>query len=540
MLGGTVMKKVIIVVFMLVVITSLVLGCTQSTQSTIPSAQPAKTSQPGASVAPPPSTQPTTSTPSKQYGGILKIIQNNGPVQFGYSPTLTAADGNASTPALETLIEFDELAQPVPILAKSWEIDPNKKYIIFHLRQGVKFHDGTDFNAAAAKYNIEARIKAIPGEIQGINSIDVIDDYTLRLNLEKLATTIFTSLTMVRISSPTYLESVGEGAKLHPVGTGPFEFSEFKRDTYLKYKKFNNYWDKGKPYLDGIEYDYIADPMTAQAAFLSKTADVLYLSSLKQAKDMEAQGYNIKTLIVGLTGLAPDTNNANSPFASLKVREAVEYSLDKKAMAETLGYGYLKAIYQQDVPGMFGYNDKIAGRQYDPAKAKKLLEEAGFPQGFSTTLICSTQYSDRDYMASVQNYLSTVGIKAQLDFADPGRWSDWRRKSGWTGLLFMHGGWGPNVVESINLGLSKSRNDYVSTARPAGTEELLQQMLFETDFNKQTAVVQQIMQLLYDNAFHCPLYARYMPCAFSNKVHDTGIYKVMSVFWTPADAWLSK
>ncbi len=150
--------------------------------------------------------------------------------------------------------------------------------ITFTLRKGVKFHDGTDFNAEAVKFNLEAKKAAKMSGTEDWSSIDILDDYTVRINLLQYVNTALARFTAIygAMVSPTAFKKNGiDWARWNPVGTGPFQFVGFERDVSAKYKRFEGYWQKGKPYLDGVEYLYIKDPMTQSATMEAKEAHVL-------------------------------------------------------------------------------------------------------------------------------------------------------------------------------------------------------------------------------------------------------------------------
>jgi peptide/nickel transport system substrate-binding protein len=372
--------------------------------------------------------------------------------------------------------------------------------------------------------------------------VDVIDDDTVRLNLNFFANNLWDRLgTRALVSSPAHLAKGEDAVKFFPLGTGPFQFVEWKRDSYIKFKKFGNYWQKGKPYLDGLEILFISDPMTASAALLAGEADMYdAYSNFKEASDLERQGF-VSSAIPGLImGLAPDTKNQESVYNNVKVREAVEYALNRQALVKTLGYGFLKARTQFIVPGYMGY---IAGleRKYDPQKAKQLLTEAGYPKGFKTKIIADAEFVSRDMMSAVQAQLADVGIDAQIDYADPGRYADWRRKSGWKdALMFMRNAgfpWPPNLSEFI---LDKNRNDYASMARPDGLQEMLENLLKAQDLATQTSLSEKMTRLLFDHVTFIPLYTQYSVGVAAPYVHDARRFETIVVEWTPADAWLSK
>ena len=136
----------------------------------------------------------------------------------------------------------------------------------------------------------------------------------------------------------------------NPVGTGPFMFESFQRDVGYKVKKNPNYWQPGKPYLDGIEIAYIADPMTQKAAMEAGEYHMLQIEPSKAAKDLENEGLKTYFQLVTVYSFMPDIAHSDSPYSKQKVREAIEYALDRESMAKAFSNGYWQAQYQIPFP----------------------------------------------------------------------------------------------------------------------------------------------------------------------------------------------
>jgi peptide/nickel transport system substrate-binding protein len=187
-------------------------------------------------------------------------------------------------------------------------------------------------------------------EVRKITSMDVLDDYTLQINLSEYDNGLehtFTSYVGL-MTSPTYFEEHGEEwCNTYPVGTGPFKFVSFQRDVNLKYERFDGYWQEGKPYLDGVEFIYIADPMVRLASFQAGEADVLLGLEPLDAKSLEAAGDVVfSTCLGGLCGLAGDGAHPDSPFADIKVRQAIEFAIDREPVVKAVGLGFWGATDQ--------------------------------------------------------------------------------------------------------------------------------------------------------------------------------------------------
>jgi len=174
--------------------------------------------------------------------------------------------------SLETLIQgsVEVPGAAAPLLATSWDLAPDKSFYTFHLRKGVKFHDGTDFNAQAVKWNMDKTVAATRPQLSKVTSIEVIDDYTIQFNLSEWDNQVLGEFGSdpALIISPASFEKKGEKwANTNPIGTGAWVKAKTKRNTMISYVKNKDYWEKGFPYLDEVFYYHIPDATTAMAAF---------------------------------------------------------------------------------------------------------------------------------------------------------------------------------------------------------------------------------------------------------------------------------
>ncbi|OGP54229.1 MAG: hypothetical protein A2162_08775 [Deltaproteobacteria bacterium RBG_13_52_11b] len=464
------------------------------------------------------------------------------PNQFGWTPLFSANEKDVAWPFVEPLIHVDENSQPKPWLATDWKVDPDGKFVLFNLRKGVRFHDGTEFNAKAVKDSLGLMVKLKPGEIPGVTSIDVVSEYTVRLNTEYFPSIFWDRMcTRSLISSPTHLAKGEDACKFHPVGTGPFKFSSWQRDTYVKGEKFKDYWQKGKPYLDKFEFIFIKDPMTAAAALMAGEAEAWDQASVKETYDLKQKGFEVQSTPAALISLDPDTKNPNSIYRDKKVREALEYAIDRETITRTLGYGYKRARTQFSAPGYMGYVPSLE-RRYNPEKARQLLSEAGHPKGFNTTIYAYAVQHPRDIMTAVQGYLANVGINAKLEFLEAGRYAEWRRKSGWSnGLMACYNGGFPFTPNLFSFILDEDRKDHFSMRRPDGCHETLQKLMAAGTFEKQTALSEQLTRLLFDDASFIPLWYDLRAVVLRKEVHDMNLYAGKQINqWNPEDVWIGK
>jgi len=446
-----------------------------------------------------------------------------------------------TNPCYEALISQNLIiGELTPQLAERWDQDPEGKYITLYLRKGVKYHDGTDFNAKAVKDYLELKMKDMPGFLSEVESIDILDEHTVKLNTKHISLITLVSL-QEPISSPTHLAKDRDSILYHPVGTGPFKFAEFKRDVSLKYVRFDDYWGE-KPYLDGFELIFVPDATTQIASFLAGEAHGLSRLGVKDAETLKAAGFKVVSIgkPSSYCGFAPDTANPDSPLANKKVLAAIEYAINREEIAETLGYGYWEPhdyIIPNDIEGY----DPDSARKYDPDKARELLAEAGYPNGFETTIITSPN-AYMDMIVAVQGNLAEVGIKARIDAADMGRHSS-LRNTGWKdSLLYVHGVYGNPFEYYFYRTWAAERKDYVSAARPDGFDELLNKIIFEMDTEARSKMMVQLAKMMSEESMYLPLIAITSLGGLSPDVHDYGQFtKSASDFnFQEYNTWLSK
>jgi peptide/nickel transport system substrate-binding protein len=451
------------------------------------------------------------------------------------------------SPCIERLLIWDETGLLEPYLAKSWEWSADRMSITMNLQEGVKFHDGTDFNAEAVKFNLD-RVIATPLEtwLKTFESIDVIDDYTIRINLEEFDNTALYDLAATGgiMVSPTALQLYGEEYMVdNCVGTGAYKFVSREKDVDLIFTKNPDWW-QGEPFLDGIEYYYQADSVTAKLAFLAGEGDMLAAIDPIDAVELEEKGFVINSCIGGLTSLTGDGANEDSVFHDIKVRKAICHAVDAQTIADAVGYGFYTVANQPSDPVLFTYNPDVVGYEYDPAKAKELLAEAGYPDGFKTKLTYGSTSTVQERAALIiQEQLAEVGIELVLDPAASGRMREIDNK-GWengfkfgfafsvvgfpqTSMLDRHyTSWSPYDVSRFH------HDDIEGTliaARQAETQEEMIELL------------KDVIKNITDT--HCvdtPLYMAHSLLAQRPYLHGGGAYDPWASDWRHWTFWMEK
>jgi peptide/nickel transport system substrate-binding protein len=506
---------------------------------------PVAPSSSAAPAAPPttansPASSPVALTPKS--GGIFKFIDVRNP-----STTMGwwAEPGNLPTmgtvPVLETLLNYDYAHNPTPKLATSWTIAQDLSSVTFNLRKGVKFHDGSDWNADVAKWNFDQYFANKVGVVANWSSVDKVDDYTIRINVKKWENNILDDIenNMFMVSKQTFDAKGKDFLRWNPVGTGPFKFASWERDVNIKFTKFNDYWQKGKPYLDGIELYFVQDPMTMAASLKSGSVDAVGRDLARPEYDLVQSGYPLVSCYTGVVTLIPDSKNADSPYSKLKVRQAIEYGVDRENLVKTLGLGFQCVTYQYSVPGASSYMADLPAHPYNLDKAKQLLAEAGYPNGFESRLVAQNISTDKEEMTAVQGYLNKLGIKATLEWVDSATY-DKARIGGWkNGLLCNAMVVSPNGGVWATTIFGQTAAYYPSMDKTNDSAALLSAVKSSREYDP--ALMKKFNQYIYDTTMVNPLFGTSRGHIMQKYVKDTGMYAGSGwTKWSPENAWLNK
>jgi peptide/nickel transport system substrate-binding protein len=409
--------SIVLVLLMLLTVGLIAAGCGGDDETTTTAAPTETTAAPTETTTAPAET--TTSAPAAgepKTGGTVRVIlgpdlQNAGGLPWElWGPQMMAGQF-----MLESLFMGSPEGEFVPWLAKSYELADDLMSATVVLNEGIKFHDGSDFNAESCAWNLQKYMEG--GQAASFKSVEVVDPYTIKITFSYWANT---NLLILRdggwmISMESYETNGEEYARNNPVGTGPFKFVSFQNQVNMVMEKNPDYWVEGKPYLDGVEILFVADVMTQAAMLQAGEADVIGNQGLnKQASDLQAAGFVIETSLPECWAITPDAGNDDSPYKVQQVREAVEYALDREGLAEAFGYGFWEAALQIPGPDSYAYREDFElTRDYDPEKAKQLLAEGGYPDGFKTTIL-SHPFANQDAVVAVQAMLAEVGIDAEI------------------------------------------------------------------------------------------------------------------------------
>ncbi len=330
---------------------------------------------------------------------------------------------------LEGLLKVDRKGKVVPALAKSYSISKDGKEYTFVLYPEIKFHDGKPCTSEDVKYSLERLLDpktAAPFRMfyEGIEAIQVVDPTTVKIKTKKVDSNFL--FNMARGDAVIVPRQAIDQLKSAPVGTGPFKFAEWKRGDSVTMIKNPDYYRKGIPYLDKVTFRFISDPSAQLAALRAGDVDVIAYDlapenapALEKDARFKVQKGNTTTDVI----LA--MNHSKKPFSDPKVRQAITLAIDRKAVIQGAVAGYGTPIGSHMDPTNPYYVDLSNLYPYDLGRAKQLLAEAGYPNGFEAVLKLPEPYAyARRSGEIIADQLSKAGIRLTLEVIPMGQWID--------------------------------------------------------------------------------------------------------------------
>ncbi|WP_337264784.1 MULTISPECIES: glutathione ABC transporter substrate-binding protein GsiB [unclassified Serratia (in: enterobacteria)] len=414
------------------------------------------------------------------------------------------------------LFGFDKDMKLVNVLADSYEVSPDGLTYTIKLHPGVKFHDGSDFNAEAVKINLdrasnpENRLKRY-NLFRMIDKTETVAPDTVKIVLKTPFAAFINNLAhpAAVMISPAALKQYGKEIGFHPVGTGPYQFETWNQTDFVKVKKFDGYWKAGLPKLDTITWRPVVDNNTRAAMLQTGEATFAFPIPYEQASVLEK---NAKLDLVAAPSILQryiSMNVTQKPFDNLKVRQALNYAINKDALIKVAFAGYAVPA-EGPVPPAIDFAARYQPWPYDPAKARELLKEAGYPNGFTTTLWSSHNHSTaQKVLQFAQQQLAQVGVKVTVTAMDAGQRAAQVESVGVkdTGVRMFYTGWSASTGEA-DWALSPLFSTQAAPPKQFNTafysnpqvDEDLAAALATTDRTKRQALYQQVQDRIWADA----------------------------------------
>lgn len=355
------------------------------------------------------------------------------------------------------LFGLDKEMKVKNVLAESYTVSDDGLVYTVKLRQGVKFQDGTDFNAAAVKVNLD-RASNPDNKLKRYNlykniaSTEAVDPSTVKITLKQPFSAFINILAhpATAMISPAALEKYGKEIGFHPVGTGPYALETWNQTDFVKVKKNASYWEQGLPKLDTITWRPVVDNNTRAAMLQTGEAQFAFPIPYEQAVVLQK---NDKLDLVTTPSIMQryiSMNVTQKPFDNPKVREAINYAINRDALVKVAFAGFATPATGV-VPPAIAFAEPFKAWPYDPAKARALLKEAGYPNGFETTLWSSHNHSTaQKVLQFTQQQLAQVGVKVKLTAMDAGQRAAEVEGKGQkeSGVRMFYTGWSASTGEA--------------------------------------------------------------------------------------------
>lgn len=445
----------------------------------------------------------------------------------------TTTVANVVDHAVETLTEIDKQGQIQPGLAKSWDTTNGGRTVTLQLRSGVTFHDGSKLDAQAVKYNLDRLLDPkvlvpLRADYTSIDKVTAVDSSTVRLDLKHPAPTLVSALsfTTAGIISPESVNKHGNSYQniVHPVGTGPYTFESYQKGEKVILKKYDDYWDR-KPFYSSVAVHIVPEAAARESMLQAGQADMIVLPPVADLKALQQDPSTNVLLAPSDRSIFAAMNTTSPPLDDPKVRQALNYAVNKKAIIENVLFGAGEVMDAPMASMLQGYC-KTGSYEYDPQKAKQMLAEADAGD-LSLTLGTPTGRYVQDSQAAqaIAGNLRDVGVNVEV------RTMDWPSYQAATAAppkqqkFDLHIlGWAPAFPDA-----QQQMQQFQSSEHPPEglatsfysnpkVDSLVAQANRETDQQKRNKLYCQASEIIWREAPWVFLWIQKYPIAYSSEV----------------------
>ncbi len=473
-----------------------------------------------------------------EKNGAKKVKEELIIAQDGESKSLDIHQGNdgfslrANRLIYSRLVEADENMQIHPGLAESWQ-QLDDRTMQFKLRKGIKFHNGDDFTAEDVKFSFERMMNSprIAFVLPPIERIDIVDDYTVNIVTKTpfgplLAHLSHPALGMV---SKKLLTENPEALKEKPIGTGSYKFKEWIYGDKLVLEKNEDFYDKNER---GLKYIIFKNVVEASNRAIGLETGEIDIATPISSVDEENIKNNPKLQLLTKPSISYTyigMNMTKAPLNDIRVRKAINYAIDKQAIIDVILNGNGKIATSPIAPGVFGFTDKTKNYEYNVEKAKELMKEAGYENGFTTSILVFSGEANTQTAEIVQAYLKEIGIDLKIEIVEVSAYWDMTERG--VHNLFL-GSWGV-VTGDADYGLYAM---YHSSAKGGAgnrdfyenekVDELLDKAKTEIDPETRKKLYEEAQILIVNDAPDVMLYNRNLTVGAQKYIKGLGIHPV--------------
>lgn len=462
--------------------------------------------------------------PPPQQGG--KMVYMSGKI-----PSLNPLHGESNTGVVTgqvfaSLTRLDDKNNPIPYLAKSWEISPDGLTYTFHLEPDAKFHDGRPVTSADVAYSVDVvqKFHRFGKQMFGpVTDVETPDPHTAVFKLSQPHAPVLLSTTMSRFLPimPKHIYGTQEDFNAHPahakpVGSGPFKITDINMERYIILDRFDDYFIDGRPYLDRVILQIISEPTAMRIGLQRNELDLVPGSGARyrDIKTLNAPHLKVEKTDSAVGSFATiEFNNRTGPLSNKKVRQAIGHAIDTNFIANTLHDGWTLPGRGSFPIGNPFFNDDMKGYEFNLEKANKLLDEAGYPRGpdgdrFALKILYASNMF-QDLFVTIPEYLvpslKKVGIRVIREPV-PGAaaWSERMKNWDFEMSMALPGSWlEPGIGISRTYVCDNIRNvAYSNTSGFCNKEvdDLFNKGAIEPDFQKRKALYDKVQKLLWEEA----------------------------------------
>lgn len=462
---------------------------------------------------------PAEPPPEVPTGTLVRALTTF-PNSLDHPQTAERQASTTSWQLYDSLVWFGEGGKIIPQLAESWEVSEDGTEYTFHLREDVLFHNGEPFNADAVVFNWE---RAANGDFeysnlwQSATAVEAVDEYTVKITLESpdalFLGTVADNWAMI---PPGYFEEVGqEGFEEHPMGTGPYKFVEWVKGDHITLEANEEYWG-GMPKIKTVIYRPIPESSTRVAAIQTGEVDIVTRLSSEEAQSLlgvenvQVIKYPVERVYyIAFNNL---TSGVGQPTEDPLVRQAMNYAVDVDTIIDALFDGFAEPASGYVVAGELGYGN-VEPFGYDPDKARELLAEAGYPDGFSMDMACPAgAYTHfEEVCEAIVGYLGEVGIEVNLEIMESGQYWDMEAAKELPPLF--GDSWSATGGEAFRrlLGALGGMDSSYSAWSDPEIDRLLEKIQATADQDERAAVYEELQVYMQENP---PFIYLYQPVAF--------------------------
>jgi peptide/nickel transport system substrate-binding protein len=471
--------------------------------------------------------QPTTAAQTAasgapKRGGQATILQTNDFVSM--DPIL--ASGPTASPVFDWLLEWRKNPEGSyavqPGLARAWETSSDK--IIFHLRDGIKFHDGSDLTADVVVWNLNRMVqnpksfaKNYMLAVDDKNPASAVDPLTVQLNLTRPSAAVLSNLSdagsngggNTAIMSKKAADDHGEDwLKLNPVGTGPFRFVSFASGDKLQVTRNENYWKTGAdgkplPYLDGVTYRVIIEATTQFNEMRAGTSDFaqnILGRDVAAAKQIATAHYTESPFSGNKRQYF--FNSLKPPFRdNLNLRQAIHCAVDREAIAKAVGGGFGVALPYEFVPGAIGYDTSVPYYAFDLDKARQLISASGVTTPLEVRMTVHSREQDVQQAQMIQQMVDKIGVKLNLDVVERVAWGEKVRIQNDFQMASRQSGVAVDPTDDLLVTWAEGGNSAYHRAHVPGLIDTLHQADASYDPKTRQDLFMQAQKLMYDSAW---------------------------------------